>query len=61
MDRSELIRLIVLNEICDGYQNVDQMILADAAREGAECGNLLPHYGKRDGVSPLQRRPMAAL
>ncbi len=38
MNRSELIRLIVLNEICDDYENVDQRILPGAVKEGAECG-----------------------
>lgn len=38
MIRRELVRLIVLNSICDGYHNVDQCILSDAAKEGAACG-----------------------
>jgi len=29
---------MVLNSICDGYENVDQCILGDVAKDGAECG-----------------------
>src|SRR6202035_5189880 len=38
MDRSELVRLLVLNAICDDYENVDQVILRDVAQNGTKCG-----------------------
>ena len=38
MIRRELIRLLVLREICDDYENVDQIILPSIAREGAPHG-----------------------
>ncbi len=38
MDRDELVRLLVLNAICDDYENVDQVILRDVAADGAKCG-----------------------
>lgn len=38
MNRSELVRRLVLNAICDDYQNVDQVILRDVAQDGAKCG-----------------------
>lgn len=36
MNRSELIRRMVLNSICDDYENVDQTIFRDVAKGGAE-------------------------
>lgn len=38
MKRSELIRRMVLNAICDDYENVDQVILRDVAKDGAKLG-----------------------
>jgi hypothetical protein len=38
MDRNELIRWMVLDEICDDYENVDQIILPDVARDCAKLG-----------------------
>ena len=38
MDRRELVRLLVLNEICDDYENVDQIILPHVAKQAAKCG-----------------------
>jgi len=38
MDRNELVRRFVLNEISDDYENVDQIILPNVARECAKLG-----------------------
>ena len=38
MDRIELVRMLVLNEICDDYENVDQIILPRVAKDAAKCG-----------------------
>jgi hypothetical protein len=38
MNRAELVRLMVLNEICDDYENVDQIIFPQVARQAAKCG-----------------------
>lgn len=38
MERRELIRLLVLNSICDDFENVDQIILQDVIREGSAFG-----------------------
>ena len=38
MDREELIRRLVLDKICDDYENVDQTILRDVAGEGGQFG-----------------------
>jgi hypothetical protein len=41
MERNELIRLMVLNEICDDYENIDQIILPHVARDCAKLGVLV--------------------
>lgn len=38
MERRELIRRLVLNSICDDFENVDQSILPDVARHGSKFG-----------------------
>ncbi len=38
MERNELIRWIVLSEICDDYENVDQIILPHVARDCVKLG-----------------------
>jgi hypothetical protein len=38
MVRSEFVRRLVLNSICDDFENVDQTILRDVAEAGAKCG-----------------------
>jgi hypothetical protein len=38
MNWSELIRLMVLNSICDDYENVDQIILPEVAKDCAKLG-----------------------
>jgi hypothetical protein len=41
MTRSDLIRRLVLNHISDDYENVDQCILRNVARDGAKCGLII--------------------
>ena len=36
MDRIELVRLLFLGEICDDYENVDQIILPRVAKDAAK-------------------------
>jgi hypothetical protein len=38
MQRNELIRRMVLDKICDDYENVDQIILPSVARDCAKLG-----------------------
>jgi len=38
ISRSELVRLMVLNEICDDYENVDQIIFPKVAKQTAKYG-----------------------
>ncbi len=50
MDRDELIRLFVLDAICDHYENVDQMILGDVT---AHCSKLGMAVDRSDVVKAL--------
>jgi len=38
MNRNELVRRLVLNAMCDDYENVDQIILPNVAKDGARFG-----------------------
>lgn len=38
MTRDEFIRRLVLDQICDDYENVDQTILGQVSEDGARCG-----------------------
>jgi hypothetical protein len=38
MIRSEFVRRLVLNSICDDFENVDQIILRDVAKAGTDYG-----------------------
>ncbi len=38
MNRRELLRRLVLDSICNDYENVDQIILREVAEQGIKCG-----------------------
>jgi hypothetical protein len=38
MNRGELVRRMVLNAMCDDYENIDQIILPEVARDCAKLG-----------------------
>lgn len=38
MERSELLRRLVLNSMCDDFENIDQRILPSVRRDGAMLG-----------------------
>ena len=38
MIRSEFVRRLVLDSICDDFENIDQMILRDVSAVGFKCG-----------------------
>jgi hypothetical protein len=59
MDRSELMRLMVLNEICDDFENVDQVILPNIAREGAKCGLSIERSEIVDALAGLVKDGLA--
>ncbi len=38
MERSELVRRLVLGSMCDDFENIDQILLPSVSRDGAELG-----------------------
>lgn len=38
MTRAEFVQRLVLNTICDDFENVDQFILRETAKVGTKCG-----------------------
>src|SRR5689334_21955889 len=38
MTRAELIQRLILNSMCDDFENVDQVILRDVVEVAAKCG-----------------------
>jgi hypothetical protein len=50
VDRAQFVRRAVLNSICDDYENLDQVIFRDVAREAAVHGL---EVGRADVVSAL--------
>jgi hypothetical protein len=38
MTRPEFVQRLILNSICDDFENVDQVILRDVSEVGAKCG-----------------------
>jgi len=53
MTRSEFVRLLVLNSICDDFENVDQVILRDVAETGAKCGLTIERAEVVDALASL--------
>jgi hypothetical protein len=53
MTRSEFVRRLVLDSICDDFENVDQIILPDVAKTGAKCGLTIERSEVVDALSSL--------
>ena len=53
MDRRELIRRLVLNSICDDFENVDQVILRDVTRDGSKFGLMIERSDIVDALKGL--------
>jgi hypothetical protein len=53
MTRSELIRRLVLNSICDDYENVDQIIFPGVLRDAARFGLTVTRPEILDALSEL--------
>lgn len=51
MTRAEFVQRLVLNSICDDFENVDQVILRDVAEVGTKCGLTI---NRPDVVNGLQ-------
>ncbi len=59
MDRIELVRMLVLNEICDDYENVDQIILPRVAEDAAKCGLLIERSEAVNALAGLVQNGLA--
>jgi len=59
MDRSELVRLLVLNEISDDYENVDQIILPHVGKIAAKCGLVIERSEIVDALAGLIKDDLA--
>jgi len=59
MNRSELVRLMVLREICDDYENVDQIIFPHVARQAAKCGFVIERSEIVDALAGLIQEGLA--
>jgi hypothetical protein len=53
MVRSEFVRWLVLNSICDDFENVDQVILRDVAKTGTKCGLTIERSEVVDALASL--------
>jgi len=53
MTRVEFVQRLVLNAICDDFENVDQMILRDVAEIGAKCGLTIQREEVVEGLRAL--------
>jgi hypothetical protein len=53
LTRSELIRRLVLNSICDDFENVDQIILRDVTKDSAKFGLTIERSDVVDGLAGL--------
>ena len=59
MTRRELVRLFVLNWICDNYENVDQLILEKVASMGARTGITISRPEIVDALTRLVNEGLA--
>ncbi len=53
MTRSEFVRRLVLDSICDDYENVDQVILRWVEKTGAKCGLTIERSEVVDALASL--------
>jgi hypothetical protein len=59
MTRSESIRRLVLNAICDDFENVDQVILPQVMEVGAKCGLAIYRSEVLEALGALVERGLA--
>ena len=59
MNRVEFIQRLVLNEICDDFENVDQVILRDVALLGAKIGLIIERADVVEALAALVETGMA--
>ena len=59
MSRTELVRRLILNAICDDYENVDQVILREVAETASKCGLTIGRSEVVDTLAGLVEDGMA--
>jgi hypothetical protein len=59
MDRRELVRRLVLIEISDDFENVDQIILPNVAKDAAKCGLSIERAEIVDALAGLVKDGLA--
>jgi hypothetical protein len=60
MERREVVRLLVMDAICDDCENIDQMILQEVAKSGARCGLTIERAEVVDTLAGLIADGLAA-
>lgn len=53
MNRAGFVRRLVLNAICDDYENIDQIILPEVAKDGLRCGLTIERSEIADALAAL--------
>jgi hypothetical protein len=53
MTRAEFVQRLILNSICDDFENVDQVILRDVAEVGTKCGLTIQRREIVEGLRQL--------
>ena len=59
MTRAEFLQRLVLNEICDDFENLDQIILPHLAEDGRKCGLTIERAEIVEALSALVENGLA--
>ena len=59
MRRAEFVQKMVLNEICDDFENLDQIILPNVAKYGCKCGLTIERTEIVEALSVLVENGLA--
>ena len=59
MTRDEFVQRLVLDKICDDYENVDQSILLAVIKDGVECGLRIDRAEVVDALAVLIAKGLA--
>jgi hypothetical protein len=59
MTRAEFVQRLILNTICDDFENVDQVILRNVAEVGAKCGLTIQRPEVVEGLRVLVEAGLA--
>lgn len=59
MRRAEFVKRLVLNEICDDFENLDQIILPHVAEDGRKCGLTIERAEIVEALSALVENGLA--